>query len=85
VIAQFIAAKCVLDVNAEVRFSELYSAYKDWAETSREYMMPARKFSDALKKREGIHAKGKMDTTWYTGIALIASGPRSQDILEDAI
>ncbi len=26
VIAQFIAAKCVLDVNAEVRFSELYSA-----------------------------------------------------------
>ena len=39
VIAQFIAAKCVWDVNAEVRFSELYSAYKDWADAAREYMM----------------------------------------------
>jgi putative DNA primase/helicase len=85
VIAQFIAAKCVLDVNAEVRFSELYSAYKDWADAAREYMMPARKFSDALKKRDGVQARGKMDGTWYTGIALIASALRSQDILEDDI
>jgi len=85
VIAQFIAAKCVLDVNAEVRFSELYSAYKYWADTSREYIMAARKFSDSLKKREDVQARGKMDGTWYTGIALIASAPRYQDILEDAI
>ena len=67
VIAQFIAAKCVLDVNAEVRFAELYSAYKYWADASREYMMPARKFSDALKKREGVQARGKMDGTVENG------------------
>ena len=48
VIAQFIAAKCVLDMNAEVRFSELYSAYKYWADAAREYKMPEHNFSDSL-------------------------------------
>jgi hypothetical protein len=67
VIAQFVAAKCVLDVNAEVRFSELYSAYKYWADASREYMMPARKFTPG----------GRWMARWYTGIALLASAPRS--------
>jgi putative DNA primase/helicase len=75
VIAQFIAARCMLDVNAEVRFSELYSAYKDWADAAQEYKMPERKFSDSLKKRDGVLAKRKMDGTWYTGICLIASTP----------
>jgi hypothetical protein len=74
-----------LDVNAEVRFSELYSAYKDWADAAREYMMPARKFSESLRKREGVQARGKMDGTWYMGIALIASAPRSSENLEDAV
>jgi putative DNA primase/helicase len=85
VIAQFIAAKCVLDVNAEVRFSELYSAYKYWADAAREYKMPERKFSDSLKKRESVKARRKMDGTWYTGIGLIASAPQFPENLEDAI
>ena len=85
VIAQFIAAKCVLDVNAEVRFSELYSAYKYWADAAREYKMPERKFSDSLKKRESVRARRKMDGTWYTGIGLIASAPQFPENLEDAI
>jgi hypothetical protein len=47
------------------------------ADASREYIMPARKFSDSLKKREGVQARRKMEGAWYTGIGLIASAPRS--------
>jgi putative DNA primase/helicase len=72
VIAQFIAAKCVLDVNAEVRFSELYFAYKYWADAAREYKMPERKFSESLNKR-GFQNTRKRDGTWYRGIGLAAT------------
>ena len=85
VIAQFIAAKCVLNPNAEVRISELYSAYKYWADAAREFKMRERKFSDSLKKREGVQSTRKMDGTWYTGIGLIASAPQFPENLEDAI
>jgi putative DNA primase/helicase len=85
VIAQFIAAACVLDVNAELQFSELYASYKNWAEDAREYVMPSRKFSEGLKKREGVQAKRKADGTWYTGVGLVASAPRSLEGLEGPI
>jgi len=47
--------------------------------------MPERKFSDSLKKREGVQARRKMDGTWYTGIGLIASSPQFPENVEDVI
>jgi len=47
------------------------------ADASREYRMPARKFSDSLKKHDRVQAWGKMDCTVVPGIALLASAPRS--------
>jgi hypothetical protein len=41
----------------------IHSVSQIAANAAREYKMPARKFSDALKKREGVQARGKMDGT----------------------
>jgi putative DNA primase/helicase len=70
VIAQFIAAKCALSPYAETRFNDLYQAYKLWADNAREYKMPERKFSEALKKRRELTTKRKKGLTWYAGIQL---------------
>jgi len=78
IIGQFIAAKCVLRDEAEVQFSQLYDAYKQWAAAAREFTMTERKFSEALKKRPKLKAKRKKGLTWYAGIGLRAGQEQPQ-------
>jgi putative DNA primase/helicase len=76
VMALFIKARCVLDEHAETRFTELYEAYKSWADSAQEYKMAERKFSESLKKR-GFQSKSKKNGVWYLGIGLaITDQPR---------
>ena len=56
--------------HAEVRFSELYSAYELWADAAREYKTSERKFADAVKKRPELKTKRKKGQVYYAGIAL---------------
>jgi putative DNA primase/helicase len=51
VLAHFIDAKVTVAADAEVRVSELYRAYKFWAEESGEFQMTERDFSTALSER----------------------------------
>ena len=83
-IGQFIAAKCVLSPHAETRFTELYEAYKLWADAAREFKMPARKFAEALKKREGLEKKRKEGQVYYVGIGLRDSEGQRDNDLEEA-
>ena len=43
----------------------IHSVSQIAANAAREYKMPARKFTDSLKKHDGVQARGKMDGTWY--------------------
>jgi putative DNA primase/helicase len=83
IIGQFIAAKCVLHEEAEVQFSLLYEAYKQWAAAAREFTLSERKFSEALKKRPTLTSKRKKGLTWYVGIGLRAGEDQRQVDPED--
>ncbi len=72
VVGQFIAAKCTLSGKTQV--TDLYSAFKLWAEASRErHSLTLRKFGDELVKREGIFRSKDGNGSWFQGISLTLS------------
>jgi len=72
VIGQFIKAKCGVGEHCEAKQSDVYSAYRFWSEASKEYVLPERRFSEAMKKH-GVKAKHKKDGNWYLGIGLLVA------------
>src|SRR6266566_6749105 len=72
VIGQFMKAKCVVGEHCEAKQSDVYSAYRFWADTNKEYVLPERRFSEAMKKH-GVKAKHKKNGNWYVGIGLLVA------------
>ena len=86
VIGRFLKDQCVVTGGAEVKANEVYTAYKAWADSNREYVLKERQFSEAIKKRPGIAVKRKNDGNWYLGCGLLRScAPDVGPDLEDAL
>lgn len=60
----FIDAKLIADPNSEVGASDLYSAYRIWAEAQGEYVMKERDFSDALVSKNFTKRRDKRGMFW---------------------
>lgn len=69
VLGHFIDAKLTVDPDSEVRSSELYRAYKVWAQEAGEYVLNERDFSTAMLER-GISKKRKLDGNYWLGIEI---------------
>lgn len=69
IVGQFVNAKC--DLTGKIQVTDLYNAFKDWAEQSRErHSLTCRKFGDEVVKREGIFRKPGREGTYLHGISL---------------
>jgi phage/plasmid-associated DNA primase len=69
IVGQFINAKC--ELTGKIQVSDLYGAFKLWAEQSRErHNLTLRKFGDEVVKREGIFRNKEKDGTYLHGISL---------------
>jgi putative DNA primase/helicase len=56
VIAHFLAERCVLELGARVRLTDLYAAYADWAKHAGHAPMSRRALSEALAQHD-VHSK----------------------------
>jgi len=72
IIGQFIAARCVNNPEASIKASELYTSFRNWAESAKEFVMKERQFGDAMKKR-GVEDTHKKDGKHYLGLARLAT------------
>jgi putative DNA primase/helicase len=69
IVGQFVNAKC--ELTGKIQVSDLYDAFKLWAEQSRErHNLTNRKFGDELVKREGIFRNKEKDATYFHGLSL---------------
>jgi putative DNA primase/helicase len=69
VVGQFISARC--NLGGKVSVTELYSAFKIWAEQSRErHNLTLRKFGDELVKHSGICRAQDKNGSLFQGISL---------------
>ena len=69
VVGQFISARC--NLSGKVTVAELYSAFKIWAELSRErHNLTLRKFGDELVKHAGICRAKDKNGSLFQGISL---------------
>lgn len=72
VIAAFIDQCCVTDnPNAEAKASDLYAAYKTWAEAGNEYIENQRAFGLRLTERGFERRRGTSNTHMWRGIGLV--------------
>ena len=74
-IGLFIAEKCHVSANAEVGATELYAAYRAWADAGSEYMANQKRFGEAMSERG--YARKPHGTTrrkHYFGIGLADEG-----------
>jgi putative DNA primase/helicase len=72
-IGRFIDQSCTTVPNAQVSARALYSAYKEWAESSGERWETEKKFSDRMQER-GFEKERKESGNLYLGIGLLAEG-----------
>jgi len=72
VIGLFLETKCVLEGQSTA--SELYKAYRDWAEHSGEFEMSQRRFSNALSERGFQKVRQSAGNVWK-GIGLASDSP----------
>lgn len=68
VLATFLEERCEVSSYSKVRASELYAAYADWTEKAGEYVLPQRRFGQALTER-GFERE-KNNGIWYRGLGL---------------
>jgi P4 family phage/plasmid primase-like protien len=85
VVGQFIAARC--NLNGKIGVTELYNAFKVWAEQSRErHNLTLRKFGDELVKRDGIFRAQHKQGSLFQGISLqISLEDRALDEMAEMI
>jgi putative DNA primase/helicase len=69
-IGRFIAERCSTGANLHVRARELYSAYKAWADESKEHTISANAFGRKIGEREGIERQETSGSPLYQGIDL---------------
>ena len=83
VVGQFISARC--NLSGKVGVTDLYSAFKIWAEQSRErHNLTLRKFGDELVKHAGISRTQDKNGSSFQGISLqISSSDRTLDEMAD--
>jgi putative DNA primase/helicase len=60
----FIDANLIAEPDAEVRASDMYAAYRQWAEEQGEYVMKERDFSDALVSKNFTKRRGNQGMFW---------------------
>jgi putative DNA primase/helicase len=74
-LTHFLESKCAIAPGLDVRASELYRAYKEWAEANGEFRLREHDFSSAVaehgfvKRRVGPRV-GKPDGVYWTGIGI---------------
>jgi phage/plasmid-associated DNA primase len=85
VVGQFIGARCSL--NGEVGITEVYNAFKMWAEQSRErHNLTLPKFGDELVKHDGIYRAQHKQGSLFQGISLqISVEDRALDEMAETI
>lgn len=67
-IGHFIADRCVVEKNIQVKAGELYHEYKAWAESMGHKRMSGTRFGKEMKERFDSY---KTNYTFYTGIGLL--------------
>lgn len=68
VLATFLAERCEVNSYFQVKKSSLYAEYAKWAEQAGEYVLPARRFGQAIVEK-GFQ-RFTSNGTWYRGIGL---------------
>lgn len=83
ILAAFLAERCVIHAAASARASELYTAYKQWCDTSGEHPQSQRRFGSALTERGFQRIHKERGWVWY-GVGMAGDDPEA-DPLEDTI
>jgi P4 family phage/plasmid primase-like protien len=88
VLGQFISAKCVVGGDSRINVTELFTAFKLWAEVSRErHNFSVRKFGDELCKRTdcNVFRSKSGGNTVLNGIKLASSERRMEEWAEEVL
>jgi putative DNA primase/helicase len=82
-VGRFIEERCNFGASLTVRSSEIYSAYRKWAESGGEHPMSQKSFSSRMKNRPGVESDHTERGTVFGGIGMrkVAANP---DTDEDA-
>jgi putative DNA primase/helicase len=72
-IGRFVSEQCVVGEGFQVRYRDIYSAYKKWADESGEFVIAATHFGRKLLEREGVTKRDTRDSPVYCGIGLRVS------------
>ena len=68
VIGQFVEERCDEGPQERAKGAELFAAYSDWCEKSKEYPVSRRRFGEAMSERG--YERYKNDGIWYRGVVL---------------
>ena len=75
VLGAFFEDRCLLDPGAEVKASDLYSAYTAWCEAAHEHVLRRRDFGLRLGELGFEPHKGAKGSRWWRGIGLSEATP----------
>ena len=70
-VLQFIDEKCIIDSHSSIECTELYEAYKVWAQNNTDFVKKESQFSTELTAKDGIRRERNGVKAWcYYGIRL---------------
>lgn len=72
-VGRFLGERCCVSGPLKIGSSELYTAYRKWAEIGGEHPMSQKSFSTRLKGKDGISATRSDHGTVFVGVGLIAN------------
>ena len=71
-LGSFFAECCIIGPQFVARASQLYLAYKNYCETSGEFVLSQKRFAEQLKEKG--YAKYPNNGIWYRGLGLVTEG-----------
>ena len=79
-VLQFIDEKCIIDKHSVIECTELYEAYKVWAQNNTDFVKKESQFSSELTAKDGIERRRNSVKAWcYYGIRLNGVNIRRKD------
>ena len=79
-VLQFIDEKCIIDKHSVIECTELYEAYKVWAQNNTDFVKKESQFSSELTAKDGIERRRNGVKAWcYYGIRLNGVNIRRKD------